>query len=327
MKQTSLFRFSNKGLSPGTKVVDLFCGIGGFSCGAKQAGHAVVLAVDCDPFLLGAHVRNHPGCTHMCCSLPRDDLPLPTEGQWHLHASPPCTKLSIMQPLQYEEEKHKAIDLVAWYLELVQQKRPTSWSMEQVNHEAIRTRLAALKAAHPLVIDWMVVDAVNYEVPQNRKRIIAGSPFLIASLRSFKSNKRKRCVEDVIPNPSAPFIRNNLYTRPDEKTRERYKVDLKDQMRPITKPCYTILATGAPLALLSRQHLLHQCRRASAGHKRWCDESGKTVRHVNAREGALIQSFPPEYMLPWSETVALVGVGNAIPPQLVRVLMSPTKLS
>eukprot|EP00966_Prymnesium_polylepis_P118726 2744399-Prymnesium_polylepis.1 len=33
-------------------VVDLFSGCGGFSCGAGQAGHRVVLAVDCDSIAL-----------------------------------------------------------------------------------------------------------------------------------------------------------------------------------------------------------------------------------------------------------------------------------
>ena len=306
MKQTSLFSFSKEGggLAPGTRVVDLFCGIGGFSCGAKMAGHKVVFAVDCDPFLLGCHVRNNTDCEHWCCSLPRDDLPLPTSGTWHLHGSPPCTKLSIMQPLQYQEEREKAIDLVSWFFSLVKEKRPTSWSMEQVNHQAVRSQLEELKSKHPMLFDWTVVDAVDYEVPQNRKRIIAGSPFLIANLRSFNSKKRKLCVRDVIPDPPRPFIRNNLYSRPDEHTRERVDVPLKDKIRSVDKPSYTILATG---------------------HKRWACKDGKVLRHLTGAEGALIQSFPPDYMLPWSPTVSLVGVGNALPPNLARVLMSPTK--
>jgi DNA (cytosine-5)-methyltransferase 1 len=245
MKQTNLFSFSNKKLlEPNTRVVDLFCGIGGFSCGAKKAGHRVVLAVDSDPFLLGCHVRNNPGCEHVCCKLPRDDLPLPTEGSWHLHGSPPCTKLSIMQPHQYAEDRKHAVDLVAWFFSLVKSSKPTSWSMEQVNHKAVREQLEDLKRKHPLVFDWTVVDAVDYEVAQHRKRIIAGSPFLIANLRSSKSRKRKLCVRDVIPDPPRPFIRNSLYSRPDEKTQELKEVPLKDQIRTVDEPCYTILSTG-----------------------------------------------------------------------------------
>ena len=298
-----MFSYSKSvGLPPGTKVVDLFCGIGGFSHGAKLAGHEIVLAVDSNPFLLGAHVRNNPHCRHICCSLPRDDLPLPEEGPWHLHASPPCTKLSIMQPHQYAHERRDAVDLVEWYLELVRQKRPTSWTMEQVNHAAVRDRLDAFKRKNPLLFDWTVANAVDHGVPQQRKRIIAGSPFIIANLRSMPKGKRKRSVRDVIPNPPRPFIRNNLYSRPDEHTQENIPVPVKDQMRSVDEPCYTILA---------------------AGHKRWSDENGEVLRHMTAREGSLIQSFPPDYCLPWSSMVSLVGVGNALPPLLAKAFMQP----
>ena len=90
MIQTSLFDFSNKrGLRANTKVYDLFCGIGGFSLGAENAGHRVVLAVDNDGDLLDSHKRNHPNCSHVCCELPIHDIQFPQTGDWHLHGSPP----------------------------------------------------------------------------------------------------------------------------------------------------------------------------------------------------------------------------------------------
>jgi DNA (cytosine-5)-methyltransferase 1 len=304
MKQRSLFSYSKTvGLSPRTRVVDLFCGIGGFSEGARMAGHEVVLAVDCDPLLIGAHVQQNPHCDHMCCRLPRDDLPLPRGGEWHLHGSPPCTKLSIMVPHQRAAEQKEAIDLVAWFLELVLAKQPSSWSFEQVNHEDVRAQLEKLRRRHPRLVDWIVVDAVDFGVPQNRRRVIAGSPFLIANLRS-PALKRKRCVRDVMPDPPREFIRNNLYSRPDDKTHEYYAVPLKDQLRSVDEPSYTILATG---------------------HKRWSDAHGNVLRHLTAAEGALIQSFPPGYPLPWDPFIALIGVGNAVPPLLAKALMTPTR--
>jgi DNA (cytosine-5)-methyltransferase 1 len=304
MKQTSIMRFTNSvALEPDTEIFDLFCGIGGFSCGAKQAGHRVVFACDSDPFLLNCHIRNNVDCEHWCCSLPRDDLPFPTSGRWHLHGSPPCTKLSIMQPLQYKTDQDNAIDLVAWFFSLVKEKKPTSWSFEQVNHKAIRAQLETLKAKHPLIFDWMVVDVVNFEVPQHRKRIIAATPSIIDHLRSFKSGKHKQCVLDVIPYPPRQFIKNSLYSRPHEKTRERVDVPLKDKIRSVDRPSYTILASG---------------------HKKWADEHGTVLRHLTGAEGALIQSFPADYKLPWSKTRSLIGVGNALPPQLAKVMMKPS---
>ena len=78
-------------------VVDLFCGVGGFSEGARQAGHRVVLAVDGNKNALDAHKLNHPSAVHELAILPAENLVqlLPSAGaKWHLHGSPPCTKLS-----------------------------------------------------------------------------------------------------------------------------------------------------------------------------------------------------------------------------------------
>lgn len=212
------------------------------------------LAVDCDPFILACHQRNHPTTRHICCSLPCDDLPFPTTGDWHLHMSPPCQRLSVMSPMQYHSDRAQAIDLVQWSLDLVVERRPSSWSFEQVNSKHVREKLDAMKKRHPAICDWAVIDAADVGVPQHRRRIIAGSPFLIHQIRTHRQRPR-RCVLDVIPNPPRPFIRNSLYSRPDPHTHERVKVPLKDQRRPVTEPCYTILSTGCVATLLfAMQH-------------------------------------------------------------------------
>lgn len=278
--------------------------IGGFSCGAKQAGHKIALAVDSDPFLLGTHIRNNTDSEHVCCELPSDDLPLPVSGPWHIHGSPPCTKLSIMKPVQDEQETDSAADMVAWYLNFALKSTATSWTMEQVNHKRVRKQLTELKAKYPLKVDWINIDAVDFEVPQHRRRIIAGSPFLISNLRSFKSKKRKLCVRDVFPHPPRKYIRNSLYSRPDPRTGESVEVPLKDQLRSVDEPCFTVLASG---------------------HAKWSDEKGNVLRHLKGWEKALIQTFPRNYKLPWTKELSLVGVGNAVPPRLAEILMNPTR--
>ena len=45
-------------------VIDLFCGIGGFSTGAIQAGANVILAVDMWNDAIVIHTKNHPNTTH-----------------------------------------------------------------------------------------------------------------------------------------------------------------------------------------------------------------------------------------------------------------------
>ena len=313
MKQSSIFRFvQGARLEPGTDVVDLFCGIGGFSCGAVASGHRVILAVDSDPLLLGCHALNHSECQHICTQLP-DELPMPTSGRWHLHGSPPCQKLSIMQPVPDAMHLQHAQDLVSWFLCLVEQTRPPTWSMEQVNHASVREKLSDFKRKHPMLCDWDVFNAADYGVPQLRKRIIAGSPVVIDGLRNAACPDKRPCVRDFIPDPPLPYIRCAIYKRPEyiKKTettppnrRGPYmEVQLCDKIRSVDEVGWTILARG---------------------WKAWCDEEGNMIRHVTAEECALLQTFPASYKLPFGGSIKMIGVGNALPPALARAIMRPT---
>jgi len=207
-----------------------------------------------------------------------------------------------MQPNQPKDVRQEAVDMVEWYLNFALDSTATSWTMEQVNQKRVRDLLNELKRKYPLKVDWIVADAADYSVPQHRRRVIAGSPFLIANLRTFTC-KRKRSIRDVFPNPPREYVRNSLYSRPDPETGEHVEVPLKDQIRSVDEPCFTILATG---------------------HCKWADKNGLVLRHLKGWEKALIQTFPPDYHLPWNKELVAIGVGNAVSPRLAEILMKPT---
>lgn len=46
-------------------VIDLFCGAGGFSTGAKQAGAKIAIAIDTWDIALDVHKHNHPNTKHL----------------------------------------------------------------------------------------------------------------------------------------------------------------------------------------------------------------------------------------------------------------------
>jgi site-specific DNA-cytosine methylase len=200
-------------------------------------------------------------------------------------------------------EREDAMRLVDWFLQLALTSGNSSWTMEQVADKTVIEHIDALKRRHPLKADWIVVDAADYEVPQHRKRIIAGSPFLITNLRFFNSrNKRKLCVRDVIPDPPREFVRNALYKTSDPQTGENVEAPLRNKLRSVDEPSFTILATG---------------------HIKWADKNAGVLRLLTAKERSLIQSFPKTYRLPQRSADALIGVGNAVPPRLAEILMSP----
>ena len=80
------------------RVVDLFAGLGGMTCGAIEAGAEVVLAVDSDPTPLRVLGANAPQTTIIVATLGegRDEVSLPPAApDLHVHLSTPCTEISV----------------------------------------------------------------------------------------------------------------------------------------------------------------------------------------------------------------------------------------
>lgn len=79
------------------KAADLFCGAGGFTTGALQAGVDVVLAVNHWRTAIYTHESNHPETRHICARISdidiKHDRTLPDLDM--ILASPECTHHSI----------------------------------------------------------------------------------------------------------------------------------------------------------------------------------------------------------------------------------------
>lgn len=292
-------------------VVDLFCGGGGFSEGARRAGCDVVLAVDCDDDALEVHRANHPETEHVNATLPSDDVANRLAGYVsdgaHIHASPPCQKLSQANRRVQESDVTHSLSLVQWYIDTILCLRPASWSMEQVNVPAIRNLLERARETHPEHIDYLVVDVADFGVPQNRRRIVAGMPSLVDHLRQrVEHSGNKTCVRDVIPNAPGSHIQSTTTNTPirDPTGRAISHRPLRpdEHIRSTNGASYTILARNAPW---------------------WADEHGTRIRRLTTGECALIQTFPSSY--DFSSVKSSAGqrvVGNAVPPSLAHVIMN-----
>lgn len=296
--------------SPG-KFVDLFAGIGGASTGAMNAGYDVVLAVDSWKLALDVHRRNHPHTKHLCIELPpTEPLPLPAAGErWHLHGSPPCTKLSgaaryARDDARVSRETAEGLEMVKWYLDFALASHATTWSMEQVNHEGVRRLLQSYSrpcSPHRNNIAWAIFNCNILGVPQNRKRIIAGSPKLISHLRCTR--KRRVAVREVISHPRGTHIRNEtLYQGKRGMGRIKYNKD--GLCKSINTQSHTIVAYK-PL--------------------RWTtpSDSEAPLKRLSTYESSRIQGFPEGYALPAGVVNGGRGVGNAVPPPVMQHLLTP----
>lgn len=316
------------GIETHRKVVDLFCCIGGFSCGAAQAGHSIALGVDCDAAALAIHEANHPNAKHLEMFLgPETELRLIEviesvieEGEpWHLHGSPPCTKLSGARAMgqlaksDIERGESEGMSLVNWFLDLVGLLKPTSWSMEQVAVTPVKNELSRRVRGDRATFDYEVVELAQFGVPQTRTRVFAGSPALIARIR-FGAGMRVpkiRSIRDAIPDlpDGAVYLRGNWHreTNPDEveaaANGEFIHARAQKIARRLDEPAWTAMSSD-PL--------------------QWWDERYARIRSFNTVEMLAVQSFPTSYKPGPATTVNdfLRGIGNAVPPLFAQKLMS-----
>jgi len=154
---------------PLIQVIDLFCGGGGFTQGAINAGSQVVLAVDCWQPALDIHEANSPDVPTAKIELGGSIIEtaivlrrsLTSGCHFHLHGSPPCQNISNASNGDPEE----GMVLVRWFLDLVEYMQPDSWSMENVVPMAKRL---------PKGTPYVKLNSADFGVPQTRNRIFAG---------------------------------------------------------------------------------------------------------------------------------------------------------
>ena len=324
MKQLSLFNVLGlpspedalrERIGNGKKIcIDLFTGCGGFSTGAVAAGYEVILAVDACPKALETHRRNHPRTVHLCAELPCADLPLPPPGTpFHLHGSPPCQKFSVVNRKgRSEGDKEEAGNLVEWYLELAMSSRAASWSMEQVAAKEVLDMVERVRRKHPKRVAYGVFRFHTLGVPQTRRRLIAGSPSIIAKLQRLALERRQRAIRDVIPRPRGTHIRGTCTgvkptlrkNRQEGEPKFEYeKLGWDGMLRSLDQPAPTVVG----------RHALT-----------WVTGDGKGSAHtvLHPHELAALQTFPVGYRFPQKMYDAYLQIGNAIPPLVAQLMLS-----
>lgn len=240
-------------------VIDLFCGCGGFSEGAKQAGANVILAIDNWGGALDVHRRNHPGTEHWKIELGGDinDIvgkiselvkeKVPPGGRIHIHASPPCQNLSTVNT---HRDPSKGLVMLDWTLSLINTLGPSTWSLENVSHPTLRS----YPNAH-------VFNMEEYGVPQTRRRIVMCGGFDPDIVEKSEITSSISAL-----SKSAMDIEWMNYNTVCSGSYKRY-------FRCVTKPCYTILTNNQVLR-----------------HKESLEYM--VLTHV---ETALFQTFPTSY--------------------------------
>lgn len=294
---------------------DFFCGCGGWSTGATQAGHRVVFACDYSEDAIAAHKANHPETEHLQAELPlpRRRLPFPKDGRkFHVHGSPPCTLFSTMNSKKggESEARTNATRLVSWYLKTALKSGCTSWSMEQVPSKVVLAVVERFRLKHRAQMDYGVFDFYDLGVPQRRKRLLAGTPALIARLKRMACHGRRRSARDVLPAVRGTHIRTSLRWEKARLRHDRKPGESKYVYTKCTNPLHSCVPVKGPAPTVVTSSPLN-----------WVTLGAESQPALNSRELASLQCFPEDYWLPETQDKAKLLVGNSVPPLVARLLM------
>ena len=115
------------------RVVDLFCGGGGLSLGAHQAGFAVAAAIDNDPILVSSYAYNFPDAKLVLedvTTLDGEAVRAAAGGQVHaIVGGPPCQGFSAIGRRNPDDPRRRLLDD---FFRIVREVRPVFFVMENV---------------------------------------------------------------------------------------------------------------------------------------------------------------------------------------------------
>jgi DNA (cytosine-5)-methyltransferase 1 len=164
------------------RVIDLFCGAGGLSYGFEQSGQFVTsLGIDLLPDRIDTFVENHAhavGIAGDIRDLPIDKLEKLAGQVDVVVGGPPCQGFSSIRPFRNLTEGDPRNSLVEHYALVIEKIKPSWFVFENVvgilTHEGGRSLhelIDGLREAGYLV-DWRIMNAAMYGVPQYRERIV-----------------------------------------------------------------------------------------------------------------------------------------------------------
>lgn len=332
-------------------VVSLFSGAGGLDMGFVMEGFNVVWANDLDADAcktyranIGDHVRcgDIEGCMG---ELRRFN------GQVDvLIGGPPCQGFSVAGKMDPEDPRSQNV----WrYLKALEIVRPKAFLMENVKAlgvlekwSAIRERLLDGMRGLGYNASFTVVNASDYNVPQNRERVLFigfledGNGPIDLEGRLTPYRVKAPTVKEVISRLDRPGTGNNSHvcnaritfcTRPVMRKSPYAGMLFNGAGRPIRVDgyCSTLPASmgGNKTPFIDEEELYNGTASfVEDYHKGLSEErivpefkeAPRRLRRLTVEEAAAIQTFPMGYKFKGSRSSMYKQIGNAVPCNLAR---------
>ena len=331
--------------------IDTFCGAGGLGLGLQRAGFEILLSFDIDQKCIDTINKNtkyfnHPAETADIadmlngkllkkCGLKRGELFL-------LAGGPPCQGFSIQRRGGDTDPRN---DLVLKYGQLIREVFPLYFVMENVSGIAGKRGKTILQQLIEDVeeigytVHIKLLNAEEYGVPQRRKRyIIVGERKDLGEHYSYPegNNIRKTVREAIGFLPEPPM---------DGTDHPDYTLHRRERLSPTNLKRIQALKQGQGRDDLPEE-LLADCHKVDSsiigfrnvyGRMAW-DEVAPTItarfdsftrgkfghpvqdRTISLREGALLQTFPDDFMFVGNKVDVARQIGNAVPPLMAEAI-------
>lgn len=281
-------------------VLDLFAGCGGLSLGFEAAGYKTI-GFEMEVAASETYKKNLIGDCHAI----KLDLSFEYPKAEIIIGGPPCQPFSVGGNQKGIEDSRDGFPL---FIDAVKKLQPKVFMFENVRgllyanrgyFELVITELQKLG----YIIDYKLLNAVNFGVPQNRERL-----FVIGHRAKFdfpKSNPNKVTVGEAIGDI--------MYTTPPESKFFTASMDTYVAKYEKASSCINPrdLYPNKPARTLTCRNLAG----ATGDMQRVRLEDGRRRRLLH-REAARLQSFPDWFEFFGNETQRFNQIGNAVPPLL-----------
>lgn len=332
----------------GLKAVDFFCCSGGVTCGFKKAGIDVLAGIDIEKAYKKTYEENNPGSKFInadISNLQPEDLEkelkiVPNMDNLVFVGCSPCQYYTTIQTDKSKSVKGKL--LLEEFKRFVVYFKPAYIFIENV--PGIETKSGSplllfkdLLASLGYFFDDEIINSVEYNVPQNRKRYVLVASRISQEIKVPKGNKKNiktvRSAIGKLPTITAGF-RDKTKTK--HWAAKLHPINLKRLQN-------TPKNGGTRLHWKDNQELQLECYKGKDstfsdvyGRLFW-DLPSPTIttkffsisngrfghpeqdRALSLREGATLQSFPKSYVF-YSDSFAITArmIGNAVPPELSK---------
>ncbi len=329
-------------------AVDLFCGVGGLTCGLKKSGITVVAGIDLDESCRYAfeHNNNSKFIHKSVADVTGKDIKRLLRGYEVkvLVGCAPCQPFSSHQKDKKNRCNHKDWSLLYQFARIVTECKPHIISMENVPE--LKKEIVFIDFVNTLKtlnynVSYSVVNVADYGVAQNRRRLI-----LLAS--------RKNTIKLIPPTHSGNYItvRDVIGNLPAVEAGKTCPIDRLHISSSLNKTNLKRIRASKPNGTWRDwpEELVLKCHKKETGKsyssvygRMGWDGLSPTIttqftgygtgrfghpvqnRALTLREGALLQSFPPNYsFVSKDEGICLKSIarhiGNAVPPRLGEII-------